>query len=101
MAFIQEEQREALIQKYSTTPEGRAKLAISTFNPAQIAMEIVTNDPLQIHRAEFVITNMERIHGMMTGEEDDATIRKFGSLLEGLQMLRDEIRGKVVFKKLR
>ena len=96
---ISDDARKTIIQKYAVTPEGRARLAVATFNPAQIAMEVVTNDPRLVDHADRMIATMERIQSMMTGEEDYDQ-RKFGSLLEGLQMLRDEIRGKVVFRRL-
>jgi hypothetical protein len=96
---ISNEARETIFQKYSATPEGRAKLAMATFKPAENMMEKVTNDPLLVDHSDGIIADMERIQGMMTGEEDFDR-RKFGSLLEGLQLLRDEIKGKVVFKRL-
>jgi hypothetical protein len=88
-----------LIDKYRETPEGRAKLATATFMPAQAVMEAVTNDPTLVDRAEQLVAQMEEFQGYMQGDEDYDR-RTFSSLLEGLKMLSEEIRGKKVVRKL-
>jgi hypothetical protein len=91
--------REDIIAKYSATPEGRARLAVATFGPAEVTMEVVANDPTLVEKAERIAYQMEEIQALMQGDEDYDR-RRFGSLLEGLKMLSGEIRGRTVFKKL-
>jgi hypothetical protein len=94
-----EQHKAEIIRKYRETPEGRAKLATACFQPAQIAMEVATNDPTQVAAVDRVLSQMEQFQGYMTGEEEYDK-RKFASLLESLKTLSDEIHGKVVFKRL-
>jgi hypothetical protein len=96
---VAEEVKERIIARYAASPEGRSRLAEATFSPAQACMEAVTNDPTLVDSADRLASQMEQIQGYMTGEETYDK-RKFASLLEGLKMLSEEIRGKKIVRHL-
>ncbi|MGH9919151.1 MAG: hypothetical protein ACRD6W_09825 [Nitrososphaerales archaeon] len=92
VAPLTSERRQEILDKFAQTAEGRGMLAVATFGPAQVAMEAVTNDHNMVVHADNLIRQMEKIQALMKGDEDYDR-RKFGSLLEGLKMLSEEIHG--------
>jgi hypothetical protein len=78
-------QKEDLIVHYLSYPEGRDKLAQSTYRPAE---QYLKGDPVPGDIADHLIETMGRILGSLDGQETFDQVR-FRSLYADLRAMRD------------
>ncbi len=80
-----------IFEKFTHTPEGRARLANSIIGPAKTALRCLT-DPVMLQEhpevlkyARIRIRDMEWVQSKMTGEETGYNKEEFDSLLSQIK----------------